>query len=391
MQRAMTLEEINTAIPERTPETCDAYLCSKAIRIGCLLTGIASSSKSVCGNLWHKHWMVTFDYGGNELLVCEATKDRKGGTRRALVLGGEDSRPQRLHRHLGEHTLPKARIEDVVKEMRYMGRYHATKNNCQKWVMELVRRLEIEAPRDQLDAETVVNTAKPPIITTIVGTVLLAGAVGIAKCAFGPPLADRNTTIRGPRTLEACHVYLCSQPIPYGSLLAGFASSSQCRCGNLWHKHWVVIFDFGGQEVLVCEATKDGTGKLKGCASWEEKTYVHNNAYSYEASTARTKIMWRLHCSAINFGASSRHLGEHTLPKATVENVVKEIRYLGPYNLTTNNCQTWAQMLLGLLEIRVPQDVPDAQTVYEKAKPSIFAALSSIVVIRRWRDCGCHV
>ncbi|KAL3195483.1 hypothetical protein MRX96_045648 [Rhipicephalus microplus] len=71
-----------------------------------------------------------------------------------------------------------------------------------------------------------------------------------------PSLDDQNTTIRGARTLEACHVYLCSHPIPCGSLLMGLASSSTSQCGNLWHKHWVVIFDFGEREVFVCDATK---------------------------------------------------------------------------------------------------------------------------------------
>ncbi|XP_075746241.1 uncharacterized protein LOC142803867 [Rhipicephalus microplus] len=182
----MALEEINSAILECTPETCDAYLCSKSIKCGCLLNGIASSSQSVCGNLWHKHWLVAFDYGGNELLVCEATKDRK----KELIGRWSLEEKTAVHnvysyeRHLGEHTLPKARVEDVVKEMRYMGKYHATENNCQKWVTELLRRLRIQAPPDQLDAEIVVGRAKPAVITTIVG-IVLAGAVVIVKGTFG--------------------------------------------------------------------------------------------------------------------------------------------------------------------------------------------------------------
>ncbi|XP_075746240.1 uncharacterized protein LOC142803866 [Rhipicephalus microplus] len=173
-----------------------------------------------------------------------------------------------------------------------------------------------------------------------------------------PSLDDQNTTIRSARTLEACHVYLCSHPIPCGSLLMGLASSSTSQCGNLWHKHWVVIFDFGEREVFVCDATKDSTGELKGRVSWEEKTYVHKNAYSYE-----------------------RHLGQQTLLKEHVEKVVKEIRYMGKYHFKNNNCQKWAQKLLDHLEISVPRDMPDAQTVYERAKPSVFAALSGIVGI----------
>ncbi|KAL3204862.1 hypothetical protein MRX96_041143 [Rhipicephalus microplus] len=158
----MALEEINSAILECTP------------------------GNSVCGNLWHKHWLVAFDYGGNELLVCEATKDRK----KELIGRWSLEEKTAVHnvysyeRHLGEHRLPKARVQDVVKEMRYMGKYHATENNCQKWAMELLRRLRIQVPPDQLDAETVVGSAKPAVITTIVGMVL-TGAVVIVKGTFG--------------------------------------------------------------------------------------------------------------------------------------------------------------------------------------------------------------
>ncbi|XP_075744090.1 uncharacterized protein LOC119184693 [Rhipicephalus microplus] len=105
---------------------------------------------------------------------------------RSYQTTGRDRLPAGRHnkRHLGEHTLPKARVQDVVKEMRYMGKYHATENNCQKWVMELLRRLRMQAPPDQLDAETVVGSAKPAVITTIVG-IVLAGAVVIVKGTFG--------------------------------------------------------------------------------------------------------------------------------------------------------------------------------------------------------------
>ncbi|KAL3195484.1 hypothetical protein MRX96_045649 [Rhipicephalus microplus] len=54
---------------------------------------------------------------------------------------------------------------------------------------------------------------------------------------------------------------------------------------------------------------------------------------------------------------------------------------MGKYHFKNNNCQKWAQKLLDHLEISVPRDMPDAQTVYEHAKPSIFAALSGIVGI----------
>ncbi|KAH7957575.1 hypothetical protein HPB52_020369 [Rhipicephalus sanguineus] len=98
-------------------------------------------------------------------------------------------------------------------------------------------------------------------------------------------LEEMNTTIL-ERTPESCDAYLCSKSIRFGYLLSGIASSSQSSCGNLWHKHWMVIFDYGDNGLLVCDAIKDRQWRLIGRWAWEEKTVVHRNPYSYEASTA---------------------------------------------------------------------------------------------------------
>ncbi|KAH7956647.1 hypothetical protein HPB52_011465 [Rhipicephalus sanguineus] len=74
-----------------------------------------------------------------------------------------------------------------------------------------------------------------------------------------------DTTSRSSTQLHQCVVYLCRAPIQNGnsaslSLLSYFASASQRVCGDSWEKHWLVVFDYGEDVVLVCDADMDHSG-----------------------------------------------------------------------------------------------------------------------------------
>ncbi|KAH6938747.1 hypothetical protein HPB50_012406 [Hyalomma asiaticum] len=168
------------------PDVCDVYLCRAPVQNGNsasfnLLSYFASSSRQVCGNSWDKHWLVVFDYGEDVVLICDADTDRSGELtgrkyykKRAAVV----KEPYSYIGRLGKHRIRKARIEEVMLEMCDSGQYHLTRNNCQKWAKELLRRLGIEVPQDEPDAEAVVRDVVQPAVG---GTTLLVGALAVAK------------------------------------------------------------------------------------------------------------------------------------------------------------------------------------------------------------------
>ncbi|XP_037289900.2 uncharacterized protein LOC119184692 [Rhipicephalus microplus] len=162
-----------------------------------------------------------------------------------------------------------------------------------------------------------------------------------------PESLGENATSSTSRQSQQCVVYLCHAPIQNAnsagvSLLSSFASASQRVCGDSWEKHWLVVFDYGEDVVLVCDADMDHSGALTGRKYWKKRTAVFNGSYSYK-----------------------KRLGKHTIPKARVEEAMLEMCDSGQYHLTRNNCQKWAKELLRRLGVVVPLDEPDAQNVVE--------------------------
>lgn len=127
--------------------------------------------------------MVVFDYGGNEVLVCDADMDHTGhltgrnAWKRRSVF--EELYPHKTH--LGKHKVSKARIEAVMRKMSDSGSYHLTKNNCQKWATSFLQELGIEVTTCDPQAEHVVEEVIKP---TAVG-----GAAVIGVLALGAALA----------------------------------------------------------------------------------------------------------------------------------------------------------------------------------------------------------
>lgn len=164
---------------------CNVYLCYTPLQQGNsfnaavnALSLFAASSRSVCGNSWEKHWLLVFDYGEDEVLICDADMDGTGDLtgrtawkKRAALENYENKR------YLAKRNIPKRRIDQLLRKMCDSGRYHLTNNNCQKWVQDMLRELDIEFPADELDACTVVNSYIQPVA--------VAGAVAVGVGLLG--------------------------------------------------------------------------------------------------------------------------------------------------------------------------------------------------------------
>ncbi|KAL1479402.1 hypothetical protein MTO96_051870 [Rhipicephalus appendiculatus] len=165
-------------------DLCEVYLCSTPLQQGNSINGavnalslLTSSSRSASGNSWAKHWLLVFDYGEDEVLICDADNyggDLTGRTcwkKRAVLKTYENKK------YLAKRNIPKERIDQLLRKMCDCGQYHYTENNCQKWVQDLLRELDIEMPADEVDARTVVTNYIQP--TAMAGaTILGAGLVG---------------------------------------------------------------------------------------------------------------------------------------------------------------------------------------------------------------------
>ncbi|XP_075746239.1 uncharacterized protein LOC119159978 [Rhipicephalus microplus] len=80
-----------------------------------------------------------------------------------------------------------------------------------------------------------------------------------------------------------CDVYLCRAPLR--NAVAGwpatlFASASRSAYGDSWEKHWLVIFDYGQDEVLLCDADQDHAGELTGRKSWKKRAVFKSTSES---------------------------------------------------------------------------------------------------------------
>lgn len=143
-----------------------------------------------------------------------------------------------------------------------------------------------------------------------------------------------------------CNVYLCSTPIQQSSSaklasssLSFVASSSKSLCGDSWNKHWLVVFDYGADELLICDADSDAAGELTGRRCWKKRA-------AFEKS-----------------GAKTTYLGNHNVPEWLLDKALKKMCDSGPYHLTKNNCQTWALGLLRELGIKPPDEEHPAEEV----------------------------
>ncbi|XP_050041075.1 uncharacterized protein [Dermacentor andersoni] len=166
---------------------------------------------------------------------------------------------------------------------------------------------------------------------------------------------------------DVCDVYLCVAPIQNtgsasATMLSYFASASRSVCGDSWEKHWLVIFDYGEDAVLICDAGMDRDGDLTGCKCWKKRT-VLKETYWYK-----------------------KYLGKLRLPKTCIDVVMQEMCDSGRYHLTKNNCQKWAKELLRWLGIQTPPGERDAQAVVEEViEPTVLVGIESALLYCAWR------
>lgn len=175
-------------------DECDVYLCNTPLQQGeainlasGALSFFASSGRSASGDSWNKHWLLVFDYGDDEVLICDADMDAAGDLtgrrywkKRAAF---EKCYPNR--RNLGRHRVPEGRLEKLLKKMCDSGRYHLTSNNCQTWALDLLRELGIKPPAEEHHAEKVVKEVIVPGAAAVVGGALLIGAGLLGALMFG--------------------------------------------------------------------------------------------------------------------------------------------------------------------------------------------------------------
>ncbi|XP_077551270.1 uncharacterized protein LOC144164915 [Haemaphysalis longicornis] len=154
---------------------------------------------------------------------------------------------------------------------------------------------------------------------------------------------------------DVCDVYFCSRPI-WLSNIAFSVSSSGSGCGDPWHHHWSVAFEYGPDRVLICEAAKDASGRLQGRWMWINKCYFKET------------------------NPNKKKLGSYNIHKDSIENAVRNISNSGHYHLTKNNCQNWVLQLLELLRIKPPEGARHAKDVVGFIRPVATVGGSAAIV-----------
>ncbi|KAH6933215.1 hypothetical protein HPB50_013544 [Hyalomma asiaticum] len=184
----MTSEDSTTVAGTTAMPECDVVLFCPSVANSTMtatapLLSFSTSSLSASGALWYHHWAVAFVYHDGSALYCDAGCDPDSGE---LVGGSAWKTKTQLDTmnvkkiHLGKHRIPESRVTAIIRELCTRGLYHFTKNNCQKWVTELLSGLGIEVPPSLTDAEQVVA----PAATKIGFAAMLAVAFGLTRNFF---------------------------------------------------------------------------------------------------------------------------------------------------------------------------------------------------------------
>lgn len=164
-------------------DDCDVYLCKRPIQHGeCVnlasgaLSLIASTTRPVSGDAWDKHWFLVFDYGNDQVLICDAEEVEGELTgRRYWMKKAIFGKTYPNKRYLGRHNVSERLLEKYLK-ICASGRYHLISNNCQTWALDLLRELGIKAPEEEQHAEKVVNEVLVPGAAVIGGAIAVVGA-----------------------------------------------------------------------------------------------------------------------------------------------------------------------------------------------------------------------
>ncbi|XP_077508104.1 uncharacterized protein LOC144119321 [Amblyomma americanum] len=140
---------------ESCPHNCEVVLFApplgngSAAAVDWFLTRVAGFVPSRSGWAWYRHWGVAFIYSDGNALYCNAGCDLSTGE---LVgnwtwLTTEDQDAMAANQMpLGKHCIPESKVAAAIQDLRGLGQYHVTRNNCQKWVTKLLKKLGIIIP-----------------------------------------------------------------------------------------------------------------------------------------------------------------------------------------------------------------------------------------------------
>lgn len=148
--------EVDDPIPEGPPgpDRSRAYYWTKPNRRGLsqLSTLLPESCGSSCAS--SEHWLVAFEYE-DEVIVCDAVKvDGELTGRYRSKEKDEFHKDNSNKKYLGEYNIPKEIVKDAVKNMMKYGSYDPLSNNCQKWLKDLLKSVEVDISRLSPDAKT---------------------------------------------------------------------------------------------------------------------------------------------------------------------------------------------------------------------------------------------
>lgn len=152
---------------------CDVFLCNRPIQengsgksASSVLSFLTSSSRSVYGDSWNKHWLVLFYYGGDDVTICEATKDTAEDltAMRYWKKRTSEEVTRLSKKHLGKHRVQESYLDKLVRKMSDCGKYDALNNNCQTWVLKLLKELGIPRPKEEYHAEEFVEGVILPLV-----------------------------------------------------------------------------------------------------------------------------------------------------------------------------------------------------------------------------------
>ncbi|XP_077492654.1 uncharacterized protein LOC144103828 [Amblyomma americanum] len=164
---------------------------------------------------------------------------------------------------------------------------------------------------------------------------------------------------------RSCDVYLCkAPPQDYRSIFMGLCSPPlKQQCINLWHRHWFLAFDYGDSLLVICDVTKDCTGKFTGWKYWKKKDDFNETYPDLEP------------------------IGQYTYRDLEVDEAIQKLGTVERGEQPHRNCRHWALELLSELNIKLPAEEDYIDTgiywsaVARLAIPVLIAALIPIPIV----------
>lgn len=124
---------------------CKVYVCGTPLEQSSSSSGsVFAPLQEVVGELPSgQHWFAAFVYG-SEALICEACEDTntlKG--RWTLEDWQAISERTNFQVKVADGAIPQEFVKRTVHSMEYCGLYDVVTNNCQNWVLELLKKLNL--------------------------------------------------------------------------------------------------------------------------------------------------------------------------------------------------------------------------------------------------------